>query len=119
MVSYEKLTKAGINIDTLQNRLMGNSSLIKVFVNKFVADTNFKSLVAAFSEKNMEKAEHASHTLKGMCGNMSLDELYALFTTQVNLIRAKECDEAEAMMGEISEAYTNAVTLMKEWAAEN
>ncbi len=118
-MNFEKLTKAGINIDALEKRLMGNTSLIKIFVDKFTADTSYDTLVFAFEEGDMEKAEMASHTLKGMCGNMSLDELYRLFTLQVNLIRTKKYGEAEAMMEDISKAFVDAITLMKEWVAES
>ncbi len=119
MGNYEKLVQAGINIDTLMNRLMGNTSLIKLLVSKFTADRNFADLSEAFDAGDMQAAERASHTLKGMCGNMSLDALFALFTEQVNLIRTGEGHRAAAMMPEISVAYERAVTCMCEWVAEN
>ncbi len=118
-MNLEALTAAGINTDTLLNRLMGNTALIKIFVQKFTADSNFSDLTAAFAEGDMQKAEHASHTLKGMCGNMSLDALFALFSEQVVLIRAGDREKAAAMMPEITAEYERAVAGMCAWAAED
>ncbi len=118
MVNYEKLTKAGMDVDAFLARLMGNASLLKVFVGKFISDTNFKSLCDAFVEGDMKKAEMASHTLKGMCGNMSLTELFALFGEQTNLIRAGESIKAERMMDIITQKYETAISFMKVWHSE-
>ncbi len=119
MVVCEKLTKAGIDVDSLLKRLMGNDSLIKVFIKKFVDDNTFCELKAAFDEKDMKKAEVKSHTLKGMCGNLSLDELYNFFTEQTNLIRCGDYEKAEGMMPEISKNFAQSIGFMKEFLEEN
>ncbi len=118
-MSYEQLTAAGIHVEELMNRLMGNGSLIRLFVCKFMEDQNYANLRAAFAEGDMKKAEYASHTLKGMCGNMSLDTLYGLFSKQVNLIRRGEYAAAEGMMGDIHAAYATAITHMQAWLDES
>lgn len=118
VVIYTKLTKAGVNIDTLLQRLMGNDSLIRVFIKKFTEDRTILALRAAFADKDMKAAEMASHTLKGICGNLSLEELYALFTHQTDLIRSGEYEKAEEMMASIESKYSSAIVLMKEWLEE-
>ncbi len=118
MVNYDILIDAGIDTDGLLKRLMGNESLVKIFVNKFLQDTNFESLIEAFGNGDMKKAETASHTLKGMCGNMSLNRLFDLFTAQVSLIRSGEFEKAESMMAEISSEYEKSIRTMNEWASK-
>ncbi len=118
MENYTKLTKAGVDVDELLKRLMGNESLVKVFIKKFTEDTTFEKLVSAFSDKDMKAAEMASHTLKGMCGNLSLTNLFGLFSEQVNFIRNGEYNEAEAMMPELTELYTEAIRYMNEFLSE-
>ncbi len=115
LTDYGLLKEAGIDIDTFMKRLMGNEALVKVFVTKFIQDKTMDSLRDAMKSKDMQKAEVASHTLKGMCGNMSIDSLFTLFSTQVNCIRSGEGDKAEAMMDEICEKYDNAISYMKQW----
>ncbi len=118
MADYARLTKAGMDMESFLKRLMGNESLVKLFVNKFASDKNFEALQEAFEEKDMKKAEMASHTLKGMCGNMSLTALFDMFTKQVNHLRAGDCGRAEQMMPEIGEAYAAAINGMKDWLSE-
>ncbi len=118
MANYEKLTHAGIDIDGLIRRLMGNESLVRIFIKKFTEDHNWESLQEAFAQQDMKQAEMASHTLKGMCGNLSLTELFGMFTEQVALIRGGEYARAEAMMPRIAAAYEGAINWMKAWLAD-
>ncbi len=119
MVNCEILTKAGVNVDDLLKRLMGNESLVRIFVKKFTEDKTFGKLQAAFDEKNVEGAEMTSHTLKGMCGNLSLTELFSLFTEQVNLIRGGNFAKAEAMMPDITSLYNQTITYMEEFLSRS
>ncbi len=117
-MNYDKLIKAGIDIDSLIKRLMGNASLVKVFIKKFVEDTTFESLKEAFFKGDMHACEMASHTLKGMCGNLSLTRLYALFSEQVNLLRAGAYVKAEMMMEQLTLIYGTTIEQMKACLAE-
>ncbi len=99
-------------------RIMGNVSLVKVLVNNFINDSTYSMLKKAFEEKDMDKAEQAAEAMKGMCGNMSVDALFALFTEQLHLLRSREYSKAEHALAEISPAYEQAVAYMKDWLAE-
>ncbi len=114
-LDFQKLNEAGMDVDGFLKRLMGNAELIKIFVKKFTDDKNFENLKTAFNNRNMKDAELASHTLKGMCGNLSLIKLYDLFTEQVNLIRTEKFTKAEDMMPEISDTYCRTIETMNEW----
>ncbi len=118
METYEILIQAGVDMDGLLKRLMGNAALVRMFIGKFIQDKTFEDLQQAFAQQDMQKAEMASHTLKGMCGNLSLTLLFELFTKQVNLIRSHEYAKAEAMMGTITAAYADAVSHMNRWLQE-
>lgn len=101
----EQLTRGGIDVDSALERLMGSEALLEKFLNKFVQDGNYSALEAAVAAGDWEEALRASHTLKGMCGNLSMTVLYDLFTRQVNAIRAEDRAGAAALMEEISLAY--------------
>ncbi len=109
------LAEAGMDVDDLLKRLMGNGKLIRVFVEKFLADTNYEKLTAAIAQRSWSEAESASHTLKGMCGNLSLTTLYPLFTEQVQYLRAEDTTKAAAMMPTITAAYTHTTTTLRAW----
>ena len=58
---------------------MGNEALYTKMLKKFLNDGTFASLTKAVSENDGKIALEASHTLKGICGNLSIDTLYELF----------------------------------------
>ncbi len=119
MENCTKLTNTGIDVDALLKRLMGNTSLLKVFIKKFIEDTTFDKLNEAFSDNDMKAAEMASHTLKGMCGNLSLTALYGLFSEQVNYIRGGEYVKAAEMMPELTRLYGDAISSMKSYLSDS
>lgn len=100
-----QLIQAGIDVDSVMERFMGNEQLLDRMLQKFTQDTQYQALKEAIADNNMEQAFSASHTLKGMCGNLSMTELFALFSKQVELFRADKQAEACAMMTEIENAY--------------
>ena len=104
-----QLIAAGIDIDVALPRFMGNEALLERFLKKFLQDENYIRLQNAIREGNLDDAITASHTLKGVCGNLSLSRLYGVFTEQVALFRSSGLAEGSAMMGEISDAYQEAV----------
>ena len=55
----------------------------------------------------------AAHTLKGICGNLSLTALFSLFTRQVAALRRGDLEEAQTLMAQISPAYTAAVAAIR------
>lgn len=109
------LINTGIDAQDAVKRFMGNESLYARMLGKFLADKNYENLVAAISEKNESGALSASHTLKGLCGNLSITELFKLFSEQVALFRADKWDDASAMMPEITEKYTKVTEVIKAW----
>ena len=90
----DRLTAAGIDVDGALER----------FLRKFPADPNYEKLTAAFAAGDYEEALTASHTLKGMCGNLSLTVLFSLLSRQVDLLRAEDWDGAAALLAEIGPA---------------
>ena len=105
MEMRSQLQQGGVDVDSALERLMGSEALLERFLKKFLDDPTYASLVQAFQAGEAEQALTASHTLKGMCGNLSMNDLARLFTRQVELLRAQDYDGAAAMMPEIGQAY--------------
>lgn len=104
-MELSSLKQIGINTDSAIERFMGNESLYAKMLKKFLGEPTFAKLTAAVAEGNGQAALEASHTLKGVCGNLSIESLFDLFAEQVVLMRADKWDEAYAMMPEITEKY--------------
>ncbi len=114
----KELILAGVDIPELEDRLMHNNALIKMIVGKFAQDKTYGQLQAAIAQRDLQAAEFACHSLKGMCGNMALKKLFALFQEQLRLFRAGEGDAAIGMMAQISQEYENALTHIRLWLAQ-
>lgn len=114
-MDFSLLKQAGINTDSAVERFMGNEPLYAKMLKKFVDDRTFEALAEAISEDNRKDALEASHTLKGVCGNLSIDMLFELFSKQVVLMRADKWDEAYDMMTEITENYTRITEILTAW----
>ena len=107
------LMDGGIDAESALNRMMGSEALLERLFRRFLEDGNFSALSAAIEAGDREGALTASHTLKGMCGNLSMDRLYSLFSGQVDLMRAGDWEEAVNLMPRIREAYDEAVSAVK------
>jgi len=105
----DKLIELGIDVDDAMNRFMGNDKLLTKFLGKFKDSPTFEELKASIAAGDNEASLRNSHSLKGVCGNLSLTGLYQLFSQQVELYRAGKPEEANAMMVEIEAAYKKIV----------
>lgn len=103
------LIDAGIDVDTALERFMGNENLLKRMLKKFVADGTFDALSEAVANGDTAAALTASHTLKGVSGNLSLSTLYELTAKQVDLYRAGDSAAADAMLTDIATARSKAL----------
>ncbi len=117
-MNYKELEEAGIDIASLTERLMGNKALIKRFMGRFVENEDYSALVQAIKASDWKSACAAAHTLKGMCGNLSMVGLFDLFSQQVALLRAGENEKACALMIGIAEKYENTISHISRWLDE-
>lgn len=81
---------------------------------RFLEDTTYSSLTEAFAQADTERALAASHTLKGMCGNLSFTELSDLFTRQVALLRAGQFDQAASLLPQIEKSMQTVTKAIRE-----
>ena len=110
----EKLKAAGIDGSDALSRFVGNEGLLEKFLKKFLNDQNYQKLCEAIDAEDYEAALAASHTLKGVSGNLSMTELNALTTEQVKAFRAGDNDLAKQLMPKITEAYNAAVAAIND-----
>lgn len=105
--------EAGVEIESALERFMDNDEMLKKFLKKFMDDKNFEKLFCAMDSKDYEEAFEAAHTLKGVCGNLSLQELNQFVCKEVEYLRAKEYEMAEKYIPELKEAYEEAIEKIK------
>lgn len=105
----ERLEAGGIDVSDALGRFMGNDKLLERFLIKFLSDSNYEKLVTAIDAGDKETALIAAHTLKGVCGNLSMTGLFALLSKQVAAFRADDWDKGVELMPEITREYEAAV----------
>lgn len=110
----EMLAAAGIDAEDALERFMGSEALLTRFLGRFLEDASMDALRGAVAVGDWDKALTASHTLKGMCGNLSMTVLYDLFTRQVALLRASDTAGAAALMPAIEAACRKAAAAIRE-----
>ncbi len=107
-----ELTDAGFDVDDALKRLLNNERLYEKFLKRFIADQNFTKLEEAVHSCKKQEAFDAAHTLKGLCGNLSINSLLDPVCRQVELFRAGDWDEGAALMDEVSREYNKVVGLL-------
>lgn len=68
---YEKM---GADYDDVMTRLRTDERVAK-FLGRVISDPSFALLDEAVAQKNAEEAFRAAHTIKGICGNLSLSKM--------------------------------------------
>jgi HPt (histidine-containing phosphotransfer) domain-containing protein len=76
-------------------RVMNNTKLYIRLLAKFKEETTLDDIDAALAAGDFEKAQSASHTLKGVAGNLSLVELFKQCLELENQIKAKAPSPAQ------------------------
>ena len=100
-----ELETAGVDVDQALERMMGSDGLLERLLAKFLEDQNYSGLRAALEVGDTDRAAAAAHTLKGMCGNLSMTGLFQLFTRQVAALREGDLAGARDLMERIVPAY--------------
>lgn len=100
-----ELVSAGVQVDDALSRLLENESLLERILKKFLEDRSYISLCEALENHDIQGAFMASHTLKGICGNLSMNELYDHISDQVECLRREDLAAAEDLMPQITQDY--------------
>ena len=104
------LVEAGVEVNSVMERFMNNEALLERFMRKFKDDPNYKELLDAVEKKDTERAFTASHTLKGVSGNLSLTSLQKQVSEQCEFFRAGNFDAGAAMMDDVTKEYQRVVS---------
>ena len=108
-----QLEAGGIDVAQALERVMGNEALLERLLGKFLDAPQYHALCAALERGDPEQAAAAAHTMRGMCGNLSMTELFRLFTMQVETLRGGDLVAGREMMAQITPAYERATAAIR------
>lgn len=92
---------------------MGSEALLEQFLKKFLTDPNYEALCRAWEAGDEAGAVAPAHTLKGMCGNLSMTDLYELTGRLVLALRAGDRQEAGQLMPCVQREYRRAAEAIR------
>lgn len=77
-----------INMETGLGRVRGNQKLYTKMLGMFLASEDPKKLEDALLAGDLAAAAEAAHTVKGVAGNLSLDDLFEQSSALMDQLRA-------------------------------
>ena len=120
MTIQECYQRLGGDYAEVEKRLL-NVKLVTKFITKFLDDDSFKQLCCEIQAGNRAEAFRMAHTLKGVCQNLGLKNLYisAEKLTEVLRSEAEEIPEnAESLLKEVAKDYEEAVETIRMYLEE-
>lgn len=103
----EKMVNAGIDPESAIERFMGNEALYIKYLFRFPNDENYQNLCRFIEQQDCKNAFTAAHTLKGVCGNLSIKSMENILKEQVEHLRNGDLEQGQKMMGQLKEAYVH------------
>ena len=92
MLTIDSLKELGANTEEGLTRCMNNEAFYLRLVGIALQDANFEKLRTSIEAGNLEEAFESAHALKGMLGNVSLDNLVAPIVEITEELRARDTD---------------------------
>ena len=87
-----------------------SEDLIRKFLLKFLNDGTYNLLIEMLSVGNYQEAFHAAHTLKGLCENLGLTNLYQSSSKLTEALRANDRSKnIDVLKAQVSVDYRQAV----------
>lgn len=118
-MNLDILETAGINTSELMQTLMGNEEILKVVLDKFLADKNFGELERLFSlgdsDMDYESIELYAHTLKGASATLEMSYLQSCLQTLVDDVRTGKYDRLKEAFIAVSSEYYSTRDAILEW----
>ena len=110
----ELLETAGVNVDEVLGRFLNNEALAMKFLCRLPEDENFTKLRQAMDRQDAESAFEAAHTLKGVCGNLSIQALFRQMGALVEDLRAGDLAAAAGKMPPLEEEYARVLGILRQ-----
>ncbi len=116
MEHLEKFYKSvGSDVQEVVARLGGAAALVERFLTKFKSDESFNKLHDALENGAVKDAFREAHTLKGLCANLSLQNLFEQARDITELLREENLEAAKQSFPALEREYIHVLDAMKEF----
>lgn len=104
MTIQESYQSIGADYEDVCKRF-GGEPLVKRFALKFPKDPSYQALENAIEAGQAQEAFRAAHTLKGICANLSLTNLYTASAALTEKLRSGILEDYEEDYRKVQEEY--------------
>lgn len=109
------LMNAGVDYEEAVKRFSGNAGIYEKFLLKFEEDPSFQELDQAMKSQDYGTAFTAAHTLKGVSGNLSMNELYHELVPFVEMLRnGSDVEGAVEFYPHVANAYHELMVVLRD-----
>ena len=119
-MNRDVLVSAGIDYDQGVNRFAGKAQIYEKFLKRLFEEESMSQLGTQLAEKDYESAFKTAHNLKGMSGNLSLNQFYKAICEIVEELRnGQPGDDILTSYQHASVLYEKAKRTIQEDAAKD
>lgn len=93
-------------------RFGGNEALYKKLAAKYADDHHLEHLVCALEANDAQAAYQEAHALKGVAGNLSFGNLYALAASTTEALREGDTARARAILADLQKAHAEVLAAL-------
>ena len=111
----KELTELGVDTNEAMARFMGNSVLYERMLKKFPKAVEDSPVLTYAQSEDYETAASNAHALKGVTGNLSLTPLYDNYTRIVDMYRACNFEQANALLNETIEVQQKFLDVIEKY----
>ena len=102
----------GMNYGETLERFAGNEAMLKKYLKLFPADEHYTNLEIAVTALDEKGTLSAAHTLKGLAGNLGLNDIYKSSSAICDAVRADEFHKVAPLFEELTPRYRLAVEVI-------
>ena len=105
----------GGNYEEVLSRLRADDRIIR-FLKMALSDGSYQLLIDSIDTNNADEAFRAAHTLKGVCGNLSITRLGESSSALCEYLREKRVidDKVMSMLPKVKEDYELTINTIKQ-----
>lgn len=105
----------GVDVAGALERMGGSEDLYQTILGMFLTDDNYEKLVDAMNKGDEEAALGFAHTIKGMCGNLGLMNLFHYSDDMVETFRKNRSCDVNRLMTQITEEHKKITEILQKY----
>ncbi len=111
-----KCAQVGINYDEGLARFIGEKDIYEKFLLSFPDDKTFRVLEKNIDDGDVKGAFEAAHSLKGLTGNLSINDMYKKLVTLTDVLRNDgDIEKARDLFVWLKEDYKKVVAFLENY----